>query len=127
MDLARGQLVLRHNLEEHVRLRDHLNLFCAPGMQHVSTVLVSDYTLQLVVEIKGVSIELFEQSRTVNFFGLCQLELLLIDIFVDLFLQLHLALKLLVSLVCGQTDARFEFFLVSYDLLCHSIVTLGSG
>ena len=86
MDLARCELVLRHNLEEHVRLRDHLDLFRAPRMQHVSAVLVSDYTLQLVVEIQGVSIELLEQSRTVNFFGLCQLELLLIDIFVDLFL-----------------------------------------
>ena len=86
MDLARGQLVLRHDLEEHVRLRDYLDLFCAPRMQHVSTILVCYDALQLVVEIQGVSIELLEQSRTVNFFGLRELELLLIDIFVDLFL-----------------------------------------
>ena len=62
MDLARGQLVLRHNLEEHVRLRDNFDLFCAPGMQHVSAILVCNDALQLVVEIQGVSIELLEQS-----------------------------------------------------------------
>lgn len=74
IDLSRGYLVLRDHFEEHVRVRDHFNLFSTFWLQDLAvTIFVGYEALELIVKCVAFHIEISHHRATIDTFGVLKL------------------------------------------------------